>query len=74
MEGLNLKNTTDDILKIGTCELLITGELNPCDRMDAQCKGLTQALVPNWRGGVTCEILNQGHVKIGDEVILIKKT
>lgn len=72
VEGLDLKNTTDDVLKIGTCELLITGELNPCYRMDAQHEGLTEALIPNWRGGVTCKILSEGEVKIGDKVTLIK--
>ena len=73
IEGLNFKNTTGQILKIGSATLEITGELTPCHRMDEQIDGLTKALTPNWRGGVTCKIIAEGNVSKGDKIILTKE-
>ena len=36
--------------------------------MEAARKGLLKALHPEWRGGVTCKVLEGGCVSIGDEV------
>ena len=74
IEGVDLENTTGDLLKIGNFMLEITGELKPCPRMDEQIVGLTKALVPEWRGGVTCKILSEGVVNENDEVLLGEKT
>lgn len=68
VEGVNLLNTTGQKLQIGTALLEITGELDPCKRMDEQFEGLTSALMKNWRGGVTCKILLEGEIKAGDQV------
>ncbi len=73
VSGIQLKNTTGSLLKLGTCVLEITGELVPCNRMDEQVMGLTQALVPNWNGGVTCKIIEEGEVHIDDEAIICSK-
>ena len=70
IKGVDLENTTGCILKIGDFFLEITGELDPCSRMDEQIQGLTKALTPNWRGGVTCKILKEGVVNEGDKVVL----
>jgi len=51
---------------IGKVELEITGETDPCSRMDAQHTGLTAALEPEWRGGVCCKVLKPGELRIGD--------
>ncbi len=69
VEGIDLKASEGKNLKIGTVELAITGELVPCNRMDEQHYGLTQALVPNWRGGVTCRLIAEGEVQQGDEIV-----
>ena len=74
IEGVDLENTTGNALKIGKFLLEITGELKPCARMDEQIKGLTAALIPNWRGGVTCKILSEGIVSEGDQVTLMERT
>jgi MOSC domain-containing protein YiiM len=66
--GMDLENSTGKLLKIGRFYLEITGELTPCARMDAERMGLTEALTPNWRGGVTCRLLSEGIVSEGDEV------
>jgi len=70
IEGVDLENTKGNLLKIGNFMLEITGELKPCYRMDEQKVGLTQALTPNWRGGVMCKILSEGVVNEQDEVTL----
>ena len=68
IEGINLQSTTGKHLKIGNFLLEITGELEPCNRMDEQFEGLTQVLTKDWRGGVTCKLLSEGEVHLGDEV------
>lgn len=74
IEGIDLKDSTGMILKIGEFFLEITGELTPCSRMDEQLQGLTKALTPNWRGGVTCKVLSEGIIKEGDEVVIGERT
>ena len=53
---------------IGKVELLVTRETNPCSLMDAQHQGLTAALTPEWRGGICCNVVKPGHIKVGDRV------
>ena len=71
IEGVDLENTTGQILKIGSFELEITGELVPCNRMDEQFNGLTQLLEKDWRGGVTCKVIKEGSTQIDDQVQLV---
>jgi MOSC domain-containing protein YiiM len=58
-------------IKIGQCILYITGETDPCPKMDAQHQGLTHALTPDWRGGVCCRVIADGRVKVGDKMLII---
>ncbi|MGF1690879.1 MOSC domain-containing protein [Photobacterium kagoshimensis] len=60
-----------DVIQIGDVKLEITCETDPCPRMDEQHQGLTQALMPDWRGGVCCRVLADGEVNVGDEAILL---
>ena len=73
IEGLDLTNTTGRHLQIGDFCLEITGEMHPCNRMDEQFDGLTNALTPNWRGGVTGKLIREGDIKLGDRVFLLPK-
>lgn len=73
IEGLDLTNTTGRQLRIGNFCLEITGEMYPCRRMDEQFDGLTNALTPDWRGGVTCKLITEGEIKLGDLVSLEPK-
>ncbi|MEX2125444.1 MAG: MOSC domain-containing protein [Woeseia sp.] len=68
VDELELPKKIGAILKIGPVRLLITGEVDPCSRMDEQCPGLTNALKPDWRGGVSCAVLQGGSVTLGDAV------
>ena len=68
IEGVALPRQAGKRLIIGDVVLEITGELDPCSRMDEASEGLREALVPDWRGGVTCRVLAGGDVGIGDAV------
>ena len=39
--------------------------------MDAQHQGLTQALKPDWRGGVCCRVMSDGQIKINDFIQIL---
>lgn len=70
VDGIELSGSTGSIITIGAARLLVTGEVDPCWRMDEQYPGLTNALKPEWRGGVSCTVLEGGPVSIGDPVSL----
>ena len=69
ISGFNLENSTGKQISIGDLKLEITGELEPCNRMDEQFMGLTSILTPEWRGGVCCKIISEGDISVGDEVL-----
>ena len=53
-------------IQFGDLILEVMLETDPCERMDAQHQGLTQALTPTWRGGICCKVIQSGHIKVGD--------
>ncbi len=55
-------------LHIGDAELVVTEQTNPCSLMDAQQQGLTAALTPEWRGGICCNVIKPGDIRVGDRV------
>lgn len=55
-------------VRIGDVELVVTEETDPCSRMDAQHQGLTAALTPEWRGGICCNVVKPGEIKVGDRI------
>lgn len=71
VDGVNLEQSTGKFLSIGDTLLEITGETEPCYRMDEQRNGLKEALQPHWRGGVTCRVVHGGPIRINDAVKLI---
>ena len=68
IEGIAVARRVGARLVIGEVVLEITGETTPCSRMDAQVPGLTSALTPDWRAGVTCRVVHGGTVRLGDVV------
>ena len=70
VDDLELENSAGKTISIGTVELLITRETDPCERMEEAARGLYDALKPRWRGGVCCRVIREGQVQLGDEVIL----
>jgi MOSC domain-containing protein YiiM len=71
VDGVDLRHATGAVLRLGDeVELLVTGELDPCQRMDAAAPGLRGALAGDWRGGVTCRVRQAGVVAVGATVRL----
>lgn len=68
LEGVALPRETGARVRVGALELEITGETDPCARMEAQHPGLRAALGPGWRGGRTCRVLNDAAIRTGDPV------
>ncbi|MBZ0091661.1 MAG: MOSC domain-containing protein [Sulfuricellaceae bacterium] len=67
---LPLHNATGGRIVIGAVVLEITGETDPCSRMEAIHPGLFQALSRDWRGGVTCRVVRGGRLALGMDVDL----
>jgi MOSC domain-containing protein YiiM len=55
-------------VRIGDVELMVTRQTDPCSLMDAQHQGLTAALTPDWRGGICCNVIKPGEIKVGDQI------
>jgi MOSC domain-containing protein YiiM len=72
VEGIRLPRAAGATLRIGPALLEVTYPTTPCARMDEARQGLRKALHPEWRGGVTCLMLEGGHVKIGDDVEIVQ--
>ena len=72
VEGLDLARTQGGRLQIGELILEITGETDPCARMDEQVPGLRQALESDWRGGITCRVLTPGPITPGTRATLTR--
>lgn len=70
VEGLALERTTGRRIRIGGALLEVTGETDPCVKMDKEMPGLQAALRPDWRGGVICRVLAGGEIAVGDKVSL----
>ena len=68
VEGVRLPRAKGATLAIGSVVLCVTGQTNPCHRMDEAHRGLLSALNPYWRGGVTCRVENGGAIAVGDHV------
>lgn len=69
VDGIVLPRETGDRLVLGDGAVLeVTGECDPCSRMEEVAPGLKAALMPDWRGGVNTRVLAEGSIAIGDEV------
>ena len=71
VEGVDLPRARGGTLKIGPVLLEVTYPTQPCGRMDEAHPGLLKALHPDWRGGITCRVLEGGVVRLGDEVAVL---
>ncbi|HUF12455.1 MAG TPA: MOSC domain-containing protein [Longimicrobiales bacterium] len=70
VSGVDLAGSRGRVLRVGACRLEIGGETRPCYRMDEALEGLQDALRKDWRGGVFCVVLDDGVIRVGDEVRL----
>jgi MOSC domain-containing protein YiiM len=66
VEGLDLRQSIGQFLRLGDLEIEVLGETDPCERMDEAQAGLMQALVPHLRGGVFGRVTQAGQVRVDD--------
>ncbi len=72
VDEIDLPKSAGQIIEIGDVRLKVIVEVAPCSRMDEQVEGLTNALKPDWRGGVGCTVLQGGSISIGDAVTVVE--
>lgn len=70
VDDLPLHQSIGTHIVLGDAVLEITGETDPCERMEAVHPGLRTALSHNWRGGVCCRVLQGGPLAMGMPVRL----
>ena len=69
VEGLVLEGSEGArILFDSGLVLEVTGECDPCSRMEEVAPGLKAVLLPHWRGGVTTRVIQSGPIRVGDNV------
>ena len=69
VEGVDLPREEGAMIRLGGGVVLeVTGETDPCFRMDEIVPGLQAALTPDWRGGVRTRVISGGPIAVGDEV------
>jgi MOSC domain-containing protein YiiM len=68
VSGIRLAQSRNRLLRVGACRLRIGGETRPCERMDEAFDGLRAALAVDWGGGVFAEVLDDGEIRVGDDV------
>jgi MOSC domain-containing protein YiiM len=72
VDALALQQQVGAQIHIGEAVLEVTGEADPCRRMEALHPGLFAALAKGWRGGVTCRVVRDGPLVVGAEVVLAR--
>lgn len=68
VEDLPLYQSVGLQIVIGDTVLEITGETDPCSRMETAHPGLYEVLARDWRGGVCCRVLQGGQLALGMDV------
>jgi MOSC domain-containing protein YiiM len=71
VEGLDFPRRTGWHLQIGETLFEVTMETEPCMLMERAHSGLRQAMVPEWRGGVCCNVIEGGRIALGDAVRIV---
>lgn len=68
VSGLDLQHSRGRVLRVGGTRLLINGETRPCEQMEAARQGLQELMRDRWGGGAFAEVVEGGHIAIGDAV------
>lgn len=72
VQGLRLPRARGPVIAIGSSlRIEVTGECDPCSRMEEIARGLKAVLTPDWRGGVTGRVIADGEIAVGDEVRIL---
>ena len=69
IDGLRLPREPGTLVGIGASLVIeITGECDPCERMEALLPRLQAALTPDWRGGFIGRVERDGEIAVDDEI------
>lgn len=68
VDGIDLPQRPGARLRIGPVLIEITGECDPCSRMEEIEPGLKAALTPDWRGGALARVVEGGTIAVGDAI------
>lgn len=68
ISSFSLLRSRKRILQIGNCRIQIRGETRPCERMEEAFPGLRKAMEKAWHGGAFGQVLDDGHIQVGDVV------
>jgi MOSC domain-containing protein YiiM len=68
VEGFERPRRKGDVIRVGEVVLQVTDETEPCFLMERARSGLKEALIPDWRAGVCCNVVSGGEIAIGDAV------
>jgi MOSC domain-containing protein YiiM len=66
VSGIDLVNSRDGRLRVGTALLRINGETRPCGRMEDAHPGLQARMRERWGGGAFAEVIEGGVIRVGD--------
>jgi len=70
VDGIDLPRDKGTLLRVGSAVFEITGECDPCSRMEEVSPGLKAALTPGWRGGRLLRVIGAGEIAVGDAVAI----
>jgi MOSC domain-containing protein YiiM len=68
VSGVPLEASRGRVLAVGAVRIRIHGETKPCNMLDDAQPGLRSAMYANWAGGAFGEVLDDGEIRVGDEV------
>ena len=68
VEDIELPRCSGWRLHVGEVVFDVTGECDPCERMEEVAPGLRAALTPDWRGGWLARVAAAGKISVGDAV------
>jgi len=75
VQGLRLPREEGLRVRIGDSLVVeITGECDPCERMEALHPGLRAALEPDWRGGFLGRVIEDGEIAVGDAIRIVERS
>jgi MOSC domain-containing protein YiiM len=74
ISGCSLRDTRNQILKIGNVRFRIAGETKPCNQMEEALPGLERVMRPDWGGGAFAIVLDDGEIHVGDELQWVENT